>query len=46
MTYVFICSTEKCENHKNPVYLEDPINPVLCSLCGVFTDATPEVTND
>lgn len=39
MIWIFTCSTVGCENNINPVYLADPTNPVLCSVCGVFTDA-------
>jgi hypothetical protein len=43
MIYVFICPTVDCENHINPVFLEDPTNPVLCSLCHAYGDAVPYV---
>jgi hypothetical protein len=39
MIYTFTCSTKDCENEKNQVFLQDPINPVLCSVCHVKTDA-------
>lgn len=39
MIYIFTCPTEGCENNLNPVYLQDVINPVLCSLCKVKADA-------
>jgi hypothetical protein len=39
MIWIFTCSTDGCENNSNPVYLVDPINPVLCSLCHVEADA-------
>ena len=39
MIWIFTCSTESCESHTNPVYLLDAINPVLCSLCRVYSDA-------
>jgi hypothetical protein len=39
MIYVFTCPTEGCENNTNPVYLLDPTNPVLCSVCGAYGDA-------
>jgi hypothetical protein len=39
MIYIFTCPTTGCENNKNPVYLADVENPVLCSLCHVLGDA-------
>ena len=39
MIWIFTCPTEGCENNINPVYLVDPTNPVLCSLCYVYGDA-------
>jgi hypothetical protein len=42
MIYTFTCPTIGCENNTNPVYLLDPTNPVLCSLCGAYGDAVPE----
>lgn len=42
MIHTFTCSTEGCENNINPVYLQDPTNPVLCSLCHAYGDAVPE----
>lgn len=39
MIWIFTCPTTGCENNLNPVYLVDPTNPVLCSLCGAFGDA-------
>jgi len=39
MIWIFTCPTTGCENNINPVYLVDPNNPVLCSLCGAFGDA-------
>lgn len=42
MIWIFTCPTEGCENNINPVYLQDPTNPVLCSLCGAYADAVPE----
>jgi hypothetical protein len=39
MIYTFTCPTIGCENNTNPVYLLDPTNPVLCSLCGAYGDA-------
>ena len=39
MIFLFTCSTNGCENNKNPVNLCDATNPVLCSICYVFTDA-------
>lgn len=49
MIYEFTCPTENCENNTNPVYLVDPINPVLCSICGAFGDAVildPQPTDE
>ena len=45
MIWIFTCPTEGCENNVNPVYLVDPANPVLCSLCGAYADAV-EVAPD
>lgn len=42
MICIFTCPTKGCENNINPVYLQDPTNPVLCSLCGAYGDAVPE----
>lgn len=39
MIWIFTCSTQGCENNLNPVYLVDPTNPVLCSLCHAYGDA-------
>jgi len=39
MIWIFTCPTDGCENNINPVYLIDPTNPVLCSLCGAYGDA-------
>jgi hypothetical protein len=39
MIWIFTCPTANCENNLNPVYLVDPINPVLCSLCHATGDA-------
>jgi hypothetical protein len=39
MIWIFTCPTKECENNLNPVYLSDPINPVLCSACGTYEDA-------
>jgi hypothetical protein len=39
MIWIFTCPTQGCENNINPVYLVDPINPVLCSLCHATGDA-------
>jgi hypothetical protein len=39
MIYTFTCLTEGCENNINPVYLVEPTNPVLCSLCGATGNA-------
>ena len=41
MVYIFTCPTLGCENNTNPVYLLDPTNPVLCSLCHAYGDAVP-----
>ena len=41
MIYIFTCPTVGCENNEYPVYLIDPTNPVLCSLCGAYGDAVP-----
>jgi hypothetical protein len=39
MIWIFTCSTIGCENNTNPANLCDAVNPVLCSLCYVLTDA-------
>jgi len=39
MIWIFTCPTQDCENNTNPVYLVDPTNPVLCSLCHAYGDA-------
>jgi hypothetical protein len=39
MIWIFTCPTQGCENNLNPVYLVDPTNPVLCSLCHAYGDA-------
>ena len=39
MIWIFTCPTIGCENNTNPVYMADPTNPVLCSLCGAYGDA-------
>lgn len=39
MIWIFTCSTEGCPNNITPVYLVDPINPVLCSSCHAYGDA-------
>jgi hypothetical protein len=39
MIWIFTCPTVGCENNINPVYLVDPTNPVLCSLCHAEGDA-------
>ena len=39
MIWIFTCPTTGCENNTNPVYLVDPNNPVLCSLCHTTGDA-------
>ena len=36
MIWIFTCPTEGCENNTNPVYLLDPINPVLCGGCHAY----------
>jgi hypothetical protein len=39
MIWIFTCVTNDCVNKKNPVYLKEVINPVLCSICRVESDA-------
>jgi hypothetical protein len=39
MICIFTCPTNNCENNKNPVYLVNVTNPVLCSICHVKSDA-------
>ena len=39
MIWIFTCPTVGCENNSNPVYLQDPTNPVLCSLCHATGEA-------
>jgi hypothetical protein len=39
MIWIFTCPTQGCQNNLNPVYLVDPTNPVLCSLCHAYGDA-------
>lgn len=39
MIFIFTCPTSNCENNKNPVYLVDVTNPVMCSICYVKSDA-------
>jgi hypothetical protein len=39
MIWIFTCPTTDCESNKNPVYLVDAINPVLCGVCRAHGDA-------
>lgn len=39
MISIFTCTTIDCENNINPVYLDNAVNPVLCSNCYVLSDA-------
>ena len=47
MIWIFTCPTTGCESNSNPVYLVDPINPVLCGSCRKTADAieTDEALN-
>ena len=40
MISIFTCTTLDCENHLNPVYLGDAVNPVSCGACYALGDAT------